>query len=258
MSSIRRRSLAVLLLDCFILTITVTGCGRRQQRSPIQPHSLSSTFSSTAELNDTVDRKDSSVFIIGGSEATLGSWPWQALIVYRDLYDGNTYVCGGSLISPIHVLTAAHCVSSMALGTSYVKMGTISSDSQSTKGVVRKVAAKHVHPRFSPDEILNPAAYFDIAVIELDRYVQYTRNIQPICLPINDTDLVKDWGTITGWGRYTSLLVRVHHTSDICSLPELLHKTATQGETGYEICLVAGQFQAHPFHVYMKSAAERY
>ncbi|VDM25069.1 unnamed protein product [Toxocara canis] len=92
----------------------------------------------------------------------------------------------------------------MALGTSYVKMGTISSDSQSTKGVVRKVAAKHVHPRFSPDEILNPAAYFDIAVIELDRYVQYTRNIQPICLPINDTDLVKDWGTITGWGRYTS------------------------------------------------------
>jgi secreted trypsin-like serine protease len=43
--------------------------------------------------------------IIGGSRATQGQFPWQALITI----DGSA-LCGGSLISPEWILTAAHCV----------------------------------------------------------------------------------------------------------------------------------------------------
>ncbi|KAK6749716.1 hypothetical protein RB195_001991 [Necator americanus] len=49
------------------------------------------------------------MFIVGGTRALEGAWPWYTLIKYRSLNDGKLYICGGSLISANHVLTAAHC-----------------------------------------------------------------------------------------------------------------------------------------------------
>jgi len=39
-------------------------------------------------------------------EAEFGEYPWQVAILKKDQYD-NVYVCGGALVGPSHVLTAA-------------------------------------------------------------------------------------------------------------------------------------------------------
>ena len=56
-----------------------------------------------------VSSKKISTRIVGGEEA--GAWPWMTALIdnsYNSLYDGHS--CGGSLIHPNWVVTAAHCV----------------------------------------------------------------------------------------------------------------------------------------------------
>uniref|UniRef100_A0A3B5LY70 Peptidase S1 domain-containing protein n=1 Tax=Xiphophorus couchianus TaxID=32473 RepID=A0A3B5LY70_9TELE len=42
--------------------------------------------------------------IIGGTVSKSGQWPWQVSLQFK-----GSHVCGGVLISPDFVLTAAHC-----------------------------------------------------------------------------------------------------------------------------------------------------
>ena len=44
--------------------------------------------------------------VIAGIDAVRGSWPWQILML-----DGSRPMCGGTLVTPTIVVTAAHCVS---------------------------------------------------------------------------------------------------------------------------------------------------
>ena len=46
--------------------------------------------------------------IVGGSNAVKNVWPWQAAI-FISTPEGN-FFCGGTLVSPTKVVTAAHCL----------------------------------------------------------------------------------------------------------------------------------------------------
>ena len=51
--------------------------------------------------------------IVGGEETTIGQWPWQVAITANPgIFSGNGFerhLCGGSLVTPRLVVTAAHC-----------------------------------------------------------------------------------------------------------------------------------------------------
>ncbi|WP_109002610.1 trypsin-like serine protease [Streptomyces rishiriensis] len=72
--------------------------------------------------SSTVDPK-----IIGGTGATLAEAPWMVQLHYfddkgtADTSDDEGYFCGGTLVAPAKVLTAAHC----AAGLDWTKHGTV-------------------------------------------------------------------------------------------------------------------------------------
>ena len=59
--------------------------------------------------------KEGRTKVIGGRRALIDEWPWIATLRYNDPDGGNSgHVCGGSVIAPEWVLTAAHCVTLLA------------------------------------------------------------------------------------------------------------------------------------------------
>merc|ERR1712226_78711 len=99
--------------------------------------------------------------VIAGKTAVRGSWPWQVLM----LFNGQPG-CGGTLIAPQWVVTAAHCV-----------------------------YGRDRYPSYDPRHLNN-----DIVMFKLSRPAKLGKYVKTACLPSQDPPV----GTkcyITGWGK---------------------------------------------------------
>lgn len=57
-----------------------------------------------AGIRSFIPEQEMKTRIIGGHEAWAYSWPWQVSLQF-----GTTPACGGAIISPLWVVSAAHC-----------------------------------------------------------------------------------------------------------------------------------------------------
>uniref|UniRef100_A0A0K8RE79 Putative serine protease n=1 Tax=Ixodes ricinus TaxID=34613 RepID=A0A0K8RE79_IXORI len=150
---------------------------------------------------------------MNGTDAEPGNWPWMVGLYTTD----DMFYCGGVLISRQYVLTAAHCFGnknasflSARLGSTIKTRSTDCSDERTRRDAAErsdttpnaKVTCVEVEEVCIP--VQDDCNFFmqDIAVLRLERPVNFTNLIQPICLPENCVEPPLDVPTyIAGWGK---------------------------------------------------------
>ncbi|KAL8190042.1 UNVERIFIED_CONTAM: hypothetical protein K2H54_038341 [Gekko kuhli] len=111
--------------------------------------------------------------IVGGHICPPGECPWQALLI-----DGVKEKCGGVLLAPSWVVTAAHCLDHTPPRVLKVKLGEHDRDDEDEAEQERRVAEIIIHEQYIPKKTDN-----DIALLRLDKPVNFTDYVVPICLP---------------------------------------------------------------------------
>ncbi|MFB7497129.1 trypsin-like serine protease [Streptomyces sp. NPDC056161] len=170
----------------------------------------------------TVDPK-----IIGGSQTTLTSAPWMAQLWYYDdrgtasESDDIGFFCGGSVVSPTKILTAAHCVKGynwkangvIVTGTAQLPTSDASGNTDLHGGTLTGLLRQWNHPSYNATTVDN-----DIAVLTLDTPVKAT----PIRMTTYGDTASYASGTsakVYGWGRTSSTSQDISETLKTATLP---------------------------------------
>ncbi|KAI9499853.1 hypothetical protein GGI25_003882 [Coemansia spiralis] len=126
--------------------------------------------------------------IVNGTPAKPHEYPFAVYLTMQTQANWHA-VCGGTLISPRHIVTAAHCLHH---SPREVRVGFGHSNTRAQKSA--HTPTYHIHPRFDPRTLAN-----DIAVVELGERLEQTPYVHR--LPIHFGTL--DVGTAVvsmGWG----------------------------------------------------------
>ena len=137
------------------------------------------------------------------SHGQPGTYPWMVFLYL--LSNKNDSFCGGSMISDLQVLTAAHCVVGKTTDQIGVIIGNQNAGEELKKLNFQLVYRIEINPFFNQNvgtmEAIKKNS--DVAVLTLETAVHLTTDVVPICLPsLSDTskNYVGVTGTVAGWG----------------------------------------------------------
>ncbi|XP_046541483.1 ovochymase-2 [Equus quagga] len=134
--------------------------------------------------------------IVGGSQVEKGSYPWQVSLKRR-----QKHICGGTIISPQWVITAAHCVANRNIAlTLNVTAGEYDLNHTEPGEQTLTIETIIVHPHFSTKKPMD----YDIALLKMTGAFNFGQFVQPVCLPEPGERFEAGFiCTTAGWGRLT-------------------------------------------------------
>jgi hypothetical protein len=138
--------------------------------------------------------------IVGGTQATANEFPWVA-----DIRLNGSHYCGGSLIAPRWVLTAAHCLD-FAIGNYSIVLGEHDDTVNSGREQTRTASRFFIHPGYGSAPYRD-----DVALIQLSSDVTLNTWVQPIRFDtsspsVGTSQTIAGWGATAGFGNSVDIL----------------------------------------------------
>lgn len=171
--------------------------------------------------------------IIGGTTTTFAKAPWMVQLWYyddkgtTDTKDDIGFFCGGTVVGPSKILTAAHCVhgfdwydhGSIVSGTDQLPTTNTDGTADLHGGNVSAVWAQWNHPSYDDATTDN-----DAAVLTVDQFTADPLSPAAKALPItSSTDTASyapgSTATVYGWGRTTSTSQDISQQLKTATLP---------------------------------------
>ena len=112
--------------------------------------------------------------IVGGVETEAHEYPWQVALVWAW---GSRPFCGGTLISPRHVLTAAHCTA----GSTAASIAVLVGEHRINDNVFDKKTLSAITDH--PDYDRNNNFAYDFSILTLAEPLTFSSVVAPVCLP---------------------------------------------------------------------------
>ncbi|XP_067035214.1 trypsin-1-like [Acropora muricata] len=165
--------------------------------------------------------------IVGGKNALPGNWPWQVTMDYFG--ESNPHWCGGSIVTPNWILTAAHCFDYGDDMNAYsITAGEYNLNG--LEGYEQNVTVEKIfkHPDYDGRD-------FDVALVKLNTTIKYNSHVRPVCLPKTDLE-PQTICYVTGWG-HTSEGGNIARILQQATVPLVSRETCQKayGDLGYNI-----------------------
>nr|CAD7426257.1 unnamed protein product [Timema monikensis] len=140
--------------------------------------------------------------VVGGTAAPYGAYPWTVEIkAYRPNKRKFEHHCGGAVVGPRLVMTAAHCLQNEQADQLRIVVGEHFIEQRDQYEKSFRVEDVLIHPKFRKVGFYSN----DIALLKVkpvgDQGIQFNSHVRSICLPEQSTQSKEGaWCLVTGWG----------------------------------------------------------